>query len=125
MAKDKSILPDLVVKGIKKLQNLIGPSDYQKMLRAEVDIVMRTYLPDLPKECAGDVNGEEMISQIYYIFDGLKEYYVNLEQLWGSVGDFEKHISQKVFQRKIILGLLVYNLIKVTECIIVFTSLSQ
>ncbi|CAC5391516.1 unnamed protein product [Mytilus coruscus] len=104
MEKDKSIFPEFI---LKKIQNWLGTSDYQIMLRAEVELVMKTYLPDLQKECTSDVHGEEIISQVGNIYDGLREYYVNLEQLWGSVDDFEKLISQKVFKEKITI--YVYN----------------
>lgn len=100
MEKDKSIIPDFILKRIKNVQNWLGNSDYQIMLRDEVELVMKTYLPNLQKECASDVHGEEIIRQVGNIYDGLREYYVNLEKLWSSVDDFEKLISQKVFIKR-------------------------
>lgn len=88
------MVTDLILKGYKHYKIWRGTSEYQKTLREELSIVMRTFLPELKN--VTDIQGEEIVGQVRIIYDSLKEYYVNLEKLWSSVDDFEKHVTEQV-----------------------------
>ncbi|XP_052085923.1 uncharacterized protein LOC127723359 [Mytilus californianus] len=98
--EDKSVVPEFLLKRYKQFKTWRGNSEYQKTLREELCIVMKAFLPELKN--VTDVQGEEIIRQVRRIYDGLREYYVNLEKLWSNVDDFENHVSQQYLEKYLI-----------------------
>lgn len=81
---------------ISYVQELIWKSttEYQKLLRKDVSLSFKTFLPEWKTVCNGGLNGKQLIDRVGDVFYSLTTNYWLREKLWNSETDYEKYAEQ-------------------------------